>query len=247
MSISVVINTYNADLHLEKVLESVKDFDEILVCDMGSIDRTLELAQKYNATIFTHEKLDFVERARNFAIQKAKNDWILVLDADEVISDELKRELYKFKKNTVGATMLAIPRKNYFLGKFMRAAYPDYVYRFFRKDSIVWPPFIHSKPQIKGGTVKLDQAKKEFAIEHLADDHISTILAKNNTYSTAEIEKRAGTTVSFLKLIYSPLFWFVKFYFLKKGFLDGKEGFIFAALKAQYKFNTLAKISEAKK
>ncbi|MGZ5262160.1 MAG: glycosyltransferase, partial [Kaistella sp.] len=66
MGISAVINTYNADLHLEKVLECVKDFDEILICDMGSTDRTLEIAKKFNCAIVPHEKLTFVEPARNF-------------------------------------------------------------------------------------------------------------------------------------------------------------------------------------
>jgi len=131
MGISAVINTYNADLHLEKVLECVKDFDEILICDMGSTDRTLEIAKKFNCAILSHEKLSFVEPARNFAIQNAKNDWVLLLDADEVISTELKHFLYEFRNNSEGNVCLAIPRKNYFLGRFMRAAYPDYVYRTF--------------------------------------------------------------------------------------------------------------------
>ena len=170
---------------------------------------------------------------------------MLLLDADEVITSDLKAKLYQFKNNQEGNTALAIPRKNYFLGKWMRAAYPDYVYRFFRKDSIVWPPFIHSKPEISGKVVKISPQEKNLALEHLADDSISVILEKNNTYSTAEIAKRKGKKVSFGKLIYSPFFWFFKYYVIKKGFLDGKEGLIFATLKAQYKFNTLAKIIES--
>lgn len=246
MSISVVINTYNAALHLEKVLECVKDFNEIVICDMGSEDRTVQIARDYNCIILPHEKLNFVEPARNFAIQSAKNEWVLLLDADEIISDDLKAKLYEFQKNTDGYTMLAIPRKNYFMGRWMRAAYPDYVYRFFRKDCVVWPPFIHSKPEIKGSVVKIPHKALNLAIEHLADDHISVILDKNNVYSSAEISKRNGKKVSGLKMIYSPLFWFIKYYFIKKGFLDGKKGLIFAGLKSQYKFNTLAKIVESK-
>ena len=94
VGISVVINTYNAALHLEKVLESVKDFDEILICDMHSSDSTLEIAKKYHCNIIFHEKISFVEPARNFAIQSAKNDWVLLLDADEVITTDLKTKLY---------------------------------------------------------------------------------------------------------------------------------------------------------
>mgnify|MGYP003438244586 FL=1 len=91
MKISAVINTYNAEKHLEKVLDSVKEFDEILICDMHSDDATLAIAEKYKAKIIFHEKTGFVEPARNFAISQAKNEWVLLLDADETVSTELKK------------------------------------------------------------------------------------------------------------------------------------------------------------
>lgn len=245
MKISVVINTYNAELHLEKVLESIKDFEEILICDMHSTDGTLEIAKKYNSKIIFHDKIDFVEPARNFAIQSAKYDWVLLLDADEMVSEDLKKYLCEFPENSATACV-AMPRKNYFLGKFMRSAYPDYVFRFFKKDCIVWPEFIHSQPEIKGEIIKINKNHKHLALEHLANDSVFTILQKNNTYSTAEIAKRKGKRVTFFKLLFSPFFWFFKYYIIKKGFLDGKEGFIFAVLKSQYKFSTLAKLVEYK-
>ncbi|MDR2204979.1 MAG: glycosyltransferase family 2 protein [Flavobacteriaceae bacterium] len=244
MGISVVINTYNAEKYLEKVLESIKDFDEILICDMHSEDKTVEIAKKFNARIIVHDKIDFVEPARNFAIQSANHDWVLLLDADETIPEELKIYLREFKNNPNADSMLAIPRKNYFSGKFMRAAYPDYVYRFFRKKDVFWPEFIHSKPEVKGKIAKIKTNNKKLAIEHLANDDVTEILRKNNIYSTAEIPKRKGKKVTSAKLFFSPLFWFIKYYFIKKGFLDGKEGFIFARLKSQYKFATLSKLYE---
>lgn len=247
MSISVVINTYNAEKHLKEVLESVKDFEEILICDMYSTDSTVEIAKNYNAKIIFHEKINFVEPARNFAVQNAKYEWVLLLDADETISAELKRFVYDFKNNKDGNVCLAIPRMNYFLGKLMRAAYPDYVYRFFKKENMHWPEFIHSIPEIDGGVFKIDRKNRGLAIEHLADDSISEIETKNNIYSTAEIPKRQYQKVSFFKLMSAPFLWFVKFYFVKQGFRDGKEGFIFAILKSQYKFLTLSKLIEHKK
>ena len=88
--ISVVINTYNAEQHLEKVLESVKEFDEIVVCDMESTDHTLDIARKYDCKIVTFPKADHksAEPARTFAIQSASNKWVLVVDADEIITPE---------------------------------------------------------------------------------------------------------------------------------------------------------------
>ena len=97
MPISVVINTYNAELHLEKVLDAVKDFDEIVVCDMESTDSTLAIAKKHGCRITTFPKgnITIVEPARNFAIQQATHEWVLVVDADEVITPQLREYLYK--------------------------------------------------------------------------------------------------------------------------------------------------------
>jgi glycosyltransferase involved in cell wall biosynthesis len=78
--ISVVIHTFNSEKFLERVLSSVKDFDEIIICDMYSTDRTQEIAQKYNCKIIYHEKCEIPESARNFAIRAASNEWILVVD-----------------------------------------------------------------------------------------------------------------------------------------------------------------------
>ena len=247
MNISVVINTFNAEKHLEEVLNSVKELDEILICDMHSEDATLAIAEKYNARIIFHEKTGFVEPARNFAISQAKNEWVLLLDADETVNQELKNYLQKTATEKSEIACFAIPRKNYFLGKFMHSAYPDYVYRFFKKSKIYWPEFIHSIPTIDGEVFKINSGNKSLAIEHLADESISQTQNKNNLYSTAEIPKRQHKKVGFFKLVMSPFFWFFKYYFIKQGFRDGKEGFIFACLKSQYKFMTLSKLIEYKK
>ena len=247
MGISVVINTYNAEKYLEKVLRKVQDFDEILICDMYSDDETVRIAEEYNCRIIFHEKIGFVEPARNKAIQAAQNEWVLLLDADEMITEDLKQYIHAFKNSMDENVCLAIPRKNYFMGKFMRSAYPDYVYRFFKKENVFWPEFIHSKPEIRGNISKINKKRKNFAIEHLASDDIFSIIHKNNLYSTAEILRRNRERISLAKLFFSPLFWFLKYYFMKGGIRDGKEGFIFSILKAQYKLNTLAKVFESQK
>jgi len=95
--ISVVINTYNAEQHLKEVLESVKEFDEILICDMESTDRTLDIARQYGCRVVTFPKGDAVsaEPARTFAIQSAANHWVFVVDADELVTTELRNYLYQ--------------------------------------------------------------------------------------------------------------------------------------------------------
>ena len=124
--ISVVINTYNAERDLERVLDAVKDFDEVLICDMESTDKTLDIAKKYGCRIVTFERKTYniVEPAREFAIHEARFDWVLVVDADEIVTPELKQYLYQRIKENGCPDGLYIPRKNYFMGRFMRCHYP---------------------------------------------------------------------------------------------------------------------------
>lgn len=245
--ISVVINTYNAEKHLEKVFQSVRDFDEILVCDMHSNDATIEIAEQHGCRVIFHRKESVVEPARNFAIQSATHDWVLIVDADEIVSNELRAWLYAHTLKDKTAEGVKIPRKNYFMGKMMRAAYPDYCLRFFKKADVYWEPVIHAQPTVDGQVLEIDKRKKELAFEHLAHDSVADILHKTDVYTDQEVPKRLHKKITLLTLLFSPLSWFFKFYFLKKGWMDGKEGFIFSALKAHYKFASLAKVYEYKR
>ena len=112
MKISVVINTYNAEKYLERVLKAVKGFDEILICDMYSTDNTIPIAQKYNCKIIYHENIGYVEPARNYAIQSAKYPWVLIIDADEIVPPALKDYLYKRIQEENCLSGIRIPMKN---------------------------------------------------------------------------------------------------------------------------------------
>ena len=106
MNISAVINTYNAGEHLEKVLEALKSFDEIVVCDMESTDNTLDIARRFGCKIvtFPRNNSNICEPARDFAIHSASNPWVLVVDADEIVPPSLKEYLY-----SVSYTHLTLP------------------------------------------------------------------------------------------------------------------------------------------
>ena len=117
MKISVVIQTYNSEQFLERVLNSVKEFDEIVVCDMYSTDRTIEIARKFDCKIVYHKKTDFCEPARNFAIHSATYDWVLVVDSDEIVPADLKDYLYTLLREQRAIGGVWIPRKNYLMGK----------------------------------------------------------------------------------------------------------------------------------
>lgn len=150
--ISVVINTYNAERDLEQVLEAVKDFDEVLICDMESTDATLDIARKYGCRIVTFPKANHksAEPARTFAIQQASSKWVLVVDADEIVTPQLREELYRRIASDGCPAGLYIPRLNQFMGKTLTCAYPDYQLRFFIREGTEWPPYVHTFPKVQG-------------------------------------------------------------------------------------------------
>ena len=240
MKISVVINTYNSERALEQCLEGVKQFDEIVVCDMHSTDRTVAIAEKYNARIIYHEHTKIVEPAREFAIAAALNNWVLVVDSDEIVTPALREYLYRFTSQNATCKGLFIPRKNYFMGRFMHASYPNRLLRFFEKSSVSWPAIIHAVPTVSGSTEKIPRCRRDLALVHLECDDVSDVLRKMDTYSDKSLEKdkrRYGGWGMFGRS------WFVFFrnYIIKGGFRDGLPGFIYCGLTAFTKFVTIAK------
>lgn len=245
MGISVVINTYNAEKHLERVLAAAKGFDEIVICDMHSTDRTLDIAEKQGCKVIFHERTGIVEPARNAAIQAASHEWVLVIDADEIIPHALRDYLYGQIQLADPPHGIRIPMKNYFMGQFMHAAYPSYLLRFFRKDSVYWAPFIHAQPKVDGRIFTIPSSKKEVAFIHLSNDSVATYIAKTNVYSEKEIEKRKGKKYNSFLIFTQTSFRFFKQYILKGGIRDGVPGLCYAFLYAFYKFSTMAKVYES--
>lgn len=242
--ISVVIHTYNEENSLGEILEYVKDFDEILVCDMESTDNTVKIAEDFGCRVITFPKGNhtIAEPARDFAIHSAKYPWILTVDADEIIPTDLKDFLYQYIQNNP-SDGLYIPRKNYIMNCFAKNSYPDYQLRFFRKDKAYWPPHVHSKPQISGNTEKIPSGKTELAIIHKSMS-LYTKLHKINIYTQNEVSRRRSAKAGWLKMIIKPTFRFFQYYFLKGGIFQGITGLVLAVNEANYKFYTLAKIWE---
>ena len=244
--ISVVINTYNAERFLQQVLDTAKGFDEVVVCDMESTDHTVEIARRNGCRIVTFEKKDYksAEPARTFAIQAATFEWVLVVDADELIPEALKDYLYAATARPDCPSGIYIPRKNFFMGRFMHCHYPDYLLRFFRREGTVWPPYVHTFPVVQGRLEKIPRRRKELAFVHLAKDDVQIITAKTNQYTDNEVDKKKDRQYGLCAFLYRPFFRFFKAYVLKGGFRDGKAGFIRAGLEGYYQFVMLAKIFE---
>ena len=243
--ISVVINTYNAERHLEKVLQAAKGFDEIVVCDMESTDKTVEIAQRYGCKVVTFPKKDYVsaEPARNFAIQSASSYWVLVVDADEIITEDLQQYLYDRIKDANCPAGLYIPRKNYVMNKFIKQTYPDMQLRFFKKEGADWPPYVHTFPKVDGNTEKIPSARMELALIHISDT-VYGQLYKMNQYTENEIVKKQKQHISVFRIFVKCTARFFKSYILKGGFRYGIRGLVYAVNETNYKFYTMVKIWE---
>lgn len=235
MSISLVVNTINEEKNIKQVLSSVKGLvDEIIVVDMESDDNTQKLAKKLGAKVFTHKRTHYVEPARNFAISKASGNWILILDADEEVTTELKSKL----KNIVtedSADFVRIPRKNMIFGKWVRHArwWPDENIRFFKKGSVTWEDEIHSIPVTTGRGVTLED-KEELAIIHHHYDTIEQYLEKLNRYTTIQASElfKKKTEVHVSDFIKKPTGEFLSRYFAGEGYKDGLHGLVLSLLQA---------------
>lgn len=231
--ISVVLAVFNEEGNLRNCLSSVKDFaDEIVIVDGGSADRTLDIAEEFKARVILTNNPPVFHINKNKAIDAAKGEWILQLDADEVVTEELAEEI----KKVVSVKSLAygywIPRKNFFLGKFLTKGgqYPDYTLRLYRNGFGRFPAKdVHEQADVKGqvGYLKND-------LLHLRDKNFSVYSERFNRYTNllALQLKEAGLKIgifSFLNFILvKPLFWFIKAYLRHRGYVDGFPGFVFA-------------------
>lgn len=242
--ISVVINTFNAERMLEEVINSVKDFDEIVVCDMESTDNTVEIARKHNCRIVTFPKGNHksAEPARTFAIQSATSEWVLVVDADEIVTPQLRDYLYRRISEPDCPAGLYIPRKGFFMHR--QFAYPDYQLRFVIREGTVWPPFVHTFPVVKGRVEKIPAKHHELALIHKAEGNIRTVLHKTNEYTDNEVEKKKDKHYGMFALIFRPLWIFIRSYILKGKIRKGIPGLISSVLDSNYQFIMISKIIE---
>lgn len=243
--ISAVINTYNEEKNIKECITSLSWADEIIIVDMHSTDKTATIARKQGAIVYVHEKKDYVEPARNFALKKATNDWVFVLDADERVPKTLVNKIKTVIENNK-ITHVLIPRKNIILGKWIKhcAEWPNHQTRLFKKSLTVWTDLIHSQPIVSGKEYRLP-ANEQFAILHFYYSRIDEFLSTINIYSTEHanrLQKEGVTTTSIFNIIKTPIFIFLHRYIRAKGFKDGEIGFIHSVLMSFYYFLVYAKL-----
>ena len=245
--ISAIVHTYNAEQHLDRCLEALSRFDEILVIDMESTDRTLEIARKQGARVIVKERGEhrIPEAYRDFGLQAAAHDWVVVVDADEIVPPALADFLYHEIEKDPSPRAYLIPIKNYFMGKWMRCYYPDYILRFFNRVGAHWPYEIHSRPTHKGPVITIPKTHTDLAFLHLANEDVRTTIAKMNSYTDREAKRRAPRYRRW-RIFLEPPFRFFSSYVLKGGFREGMPGFIHAFHDAAYRFYALSKIEETR-
>lgn len=240
MKISVTINTFNEEKNIENCLKSVKWADEIIVVDMYSDDKTVEIAKKYTDKIFFHERLGYADPARQFALEKTSNKWILVLDADELVSLNLKNKLLEIAENDV-ADVIYIPRSNYFSNKKINGlgwgTMNDILPRFFKKGYLTFGDKVHDFTNIKIDSRSYNIKNPEECFIHLSNLDFEQYIEKIDNYTTIEAanifegKKRKKYLIG---LLYVSLINLVKEIIFNKRYKDGFRGIGISILSMNY-------------
>jgi glycosyltransferase involved in cell wall biosynthesis len=244
--ISAVINTLNEEHNLAKCLDSLSFCDEIIVVDMMSDDGTKAVAKKYTSKVFDHKRTGYVEPARNFAISKASNEYILIVDADEAISKTLAKKLLTLAESDFRGYAF-VPRDNIIFGGSVRHAgwWPDYNIRFFRSGHVKWDDKIHSVPVTKGESVTLDP-DPSMAIVHHNYPSLSSYIQRLDRYTTIQAKELQDQKLHLSMFVSKPWAEFLRRYFAMEGYKDGIRGLILCVLQAFSEFVVVTKIWELK-
>lgn len=261
MRISAVIIAKNEEKIIGQCLDSLRWADEIILVDSGSADETVKIARKYGAKVFKRE-WDGYSGQKNFGISKARGEWVLSLDADEIVTGELREEIRKIvqspgsrvqggkpetgnRKPELSPAGYYIPRKSFFYGKELRFGdiYPDYQLRLFKRGSGKYTKTeLHERIELDGRAAKLKKPMLHFSKDSVAG-HVDAM----DKYTGLEVIRalKIGYRPTGYSVFIKPALNFIKYYFFKLGFLDGIKGLIYQSIVAQYYFVKEVKIMEA--
>ncbi len=240
--ISVTILVKNGERYLKEVLSALDRFDEVIVVDTGSQDKTIEIAKSFK-NVHLHERpLTGFGPTHNIASSLAKHDWILSIDADEVASQALVDEILSLSLDE--NTVYRVPRKNFFRNKWINGCgwdndMPLRMYN--RTKSRFTDALVHESIETKGMSIS---TLKSY-LSHYPYEKIGDFLAKMQSYSTLFAEQNRGKKQSSLfKAINHGLFAFFKSYLLKRGILLGQEGFIISLYNGHSAYYKYLKLQE---
>ncbi len=252
--VSVVILTKNEEEKIEDCLKSVWGWvDEIIVVDDESTDRTREIASKYADRVLV-KKMDIEGKHRNWAYSQAKNDWILSLDADEVVTEELKKEIIQLMNSNLieEYNAFAIPRRNFLGNRWIRYGgfYPSAQLKLFRKDKFRWEEAeVHPRAFLEGKCGRLKKDLLHYTYKDFSDvlkklNHQTTLEAKKWFRIYKENPKKAHYKMNFFHVLWRMLDRFIRSFIIKKGFKDGFLGFVIAVNSSLYQLLSYVKYKE---
>jgi glycosyltransferase involved in cell wall biosynthesis len=242
MSISAIIITENEEKNLQRCIESLKFVEEIIIIDDKSKDKTLEIAEKYKAKIYSRNLNGDFSSQRNFGLEKAKGDWILFIDADEVITPNLRNEIIQVTADPLNKNNgYFIQRKDILWGKQLN--YGEWgktrLLRLARSKKGKWKRRVHEYWDIKGSVSAL-----HYPLLHNSHENLREFISHINYFSTlhakANLEEKKRSTI--FKIIFWPIFKFIKNWIILLGFLDGSRGFIVALLMSVHSFLSWSKL-----
>ena len=243
--LSAVLITRNAANVLEPCLESLAFADEIVIVDSGSSDRTAEIARERGARIVPKEWLGF-GRQKQFAVEQAKHDWVLCVDADERVSPELAVAIEMALTAPV-SPVYRMRRRNRFLGRWLShgEGYPDWSPRLFNRQNARWSDdLVHEKVlyAVTPGTLAGD-------LMHDSSDDLTAYLERQNRYTTLAARQafEQGRSAGIVHLALSPVVRFIKFYLLRLGFLDGVPGLLHISIGCMNSYLKYAKLIELRR
>jgi glycosyltransferase involved in cell wall biosynthesis len=243
--LSAVLITRNAAAVLETCLESLAFADEIVVVDSASTDATAAIAARFGARVVQKEWLGF-GRQKQFAVEQAKHDWVLCLDADERVSPQLAASILAALAGPV-SPVYRMPRRNRFLGRWLShgEGYPDWSPRLFNRMNARWSDdLVHEKVlyAVTPGTLQGD-------LMHDSGDDLTAYLDRQNRYTTLAARQayELGRSAGFFHLLLSPVVRFFKFYVFRLGFLDGMPGLVHISIGCMNSYLKYAKLIELRK
>ena len=236
MNISATIVTLNEERNIARALESLNCVDEIVVVDSGSTDRTVEMATRRGVRVIQHEWPGYAAQ-KNFAAASAKHDWILSIDADEALSEELQAEVAQLRGLEPACQGYSMPRLAHYLGRWITHSgwYPDRKVRLYDRRRASWKgEHVHESVVVDGATSELHGKLLHFTCDSLSA-HLRTI----DRYTTLAARGARQRGLGYLMI--SPMWTFIRSYVVQRGFLDGPQGFAIAWMAALYTFLKYAK------
>lgn len=236
MKITATLITFNEESNIADALKSVAWADEIIVVDSESSDRTVEIAREFTDRVLIRAWPGYASQ-KNLAAEESSNDWILNLDADERVSDELRTEIEELKRRTPSdAAAFEMPRRTWYLGRWIKHSgwYPDYKLRLYDRTRGRWAgDYVHESVSVNGRIERLAGDLLHYTVRNSSDHHQR--LDRYTTLAARELFAK-GERASLASLLVSPAGSFIRSYIFRRGFLDGRPGLAIAYFAAHYTF-----------